>query len=305
MSLLFLYNQLKKRWYALAADNPAVSKIYDFLKAMGVNKFVNIVACGMIDNAEKRNPTEQMKLEKTVFTENNDRILRVRDNLDDEKSRRVFSNLIHYRMSKDRRYLKGIMDDKDQYFPQGIVHLSEREVFVDCGAFKGDTIKEFVKRVNGHYKKIIAFEPDEQNFAALCKINRGGVDVLPIQAGVWSNDGVLRFDSEGTSESRVNETGNSEISVMRIDSVPECRDATFIKMDIEGAEREALKGAESVIRQNRPKLAICLYHQPEDFFEIPEYILSLDLHYRLYVRHHHYNRDETLLYAIPDKSKDP
>ena len=73
---------------------------------------------------------------------------------------------------------------------------------------------------------------------------------------------------------------------------------TFIKMDIEGAELEALRGAESIIRKQRPKLAICVYHKPEDIWTIPMYILSLQNDYRLFLRHYSFGDTETVLYAI-------
>ena len=75
---------------------------------------------------------------------------------------------------------------------------------------------------------------------------------------------------------------------------------TFIKMDVEGAELKALYGAEKIIKANRPKLAICLYHKPEDIIEIPEYIINLGLDYSLYIRHQSFCTGETILYAAPN-----
>ena len=72
----------------------------------------------------------------------------------------------------------------------------------------------------------------------------------------------------------------------------------FVKLDIEGSELGALRGAESAIRRDRPKLAISLYHRPEDFFSIPTWIASLNLGYKLYLDHYTIHQEETVLYAI-------
>ena len=92
-----------------------------------------------------------------------------------------------------------------------------------------------------------------------------------------------------------------KISVCKIDSLDCCRDATYIKMDIEGAEWEALHGAEETIRTNNPKLAICLYHSIQDYIRIVAYIHRLNPEYKLFVRHHSTNRSETVLYAVNGK----
>ena len=96
------------------------------------------------------------------------------------------------------------------------------------------------------------------------------------------------------------EAGESivRIPVVDIDSVPECQNATWIKMDIEGAEMAALKGARNTILRNKPKLTISIYHSDEDMIRIAEYIHELVPEYRLYIRHHSSNKAETVLYAI-------
>ena len=73
---------------------------------------------------------------------------------------------------------------------------------------------------------------------------------------------------------------------------------TLIKMDIEGAELQSLKGAKRIIQHDKPKLAICIYHKPEDMVEIPLYIKELVPEYKLYIRHHSSNVSDTVLYAV-------
>lgn len=87
--------------------------------------------------------------------------------------------------------------------------------------------------------------------------------------------------------------------MINIDAVPECKNATFIKMDIEGMEWDALHGAVETIKRNHPKLAICIYHSDEDMIRIVEYIHEIAPEYKLYVRHHSKREYETVLYAVP------
>lgn len=96
----------------------------------------------------------------------------------------------------------------------------------------------------------------------------------------------------------INKDGEEYIEVDSIDNLLSDIPVTFIKMDIEGAEMEALKGAEKVIRVYKPKLAVCIYHRYEDLYEIPMYIKSLVPEYRLFVRHYSDSPSETVLYAV-------
>ena len=82
------------------------------------------------------------------------------------------------------------------------------------------------------------------------------------------------------------------------EAIAEGDKVTFIKMDVEGAELESLKGAEKTIRRDKPKLAICIYHKPEDMWTIPLYIKELVPEYKLYIRHHSSGVCETVLYAV-------
>ena len=96
----------------------------------------------------------------------------------------------------------------------------------------------------------------------------------------------------------MSETGETEVQARRLDDVLAGRKVTFIKMDIEGSEMAALRGAERIIREQRPRLAISIYHKPEDMWEIPSYILQCHPDYKLYVRHYSISDTETVLYAI-------
>lgn len=187
-----------------------------------------------------------------------------------------------------------------QYFDLPIFdELKNRNgAYVDCGCFDGTTSKMFVK--NGFRPtKIYAFEPDSNNLKG-CNdcLKELGVNYELINKGCWKEDGKLQFmQNEDSSSSGIAENGNVEISVAAIDS---CVDETvkFIKMDIEGAEYEALLGAKDIIKRDRPVLAICIYHKTDDLWKIPKLIKEFNVDYKLYIRHYWLDAAETVLYAI-------
>jgi len=121
--------------------------------------------------------------------------------------------------------------------------------------------------------------------------------VINIPYALWNERTILCFDEEGTSGSKVSGRGRSKVRVDSIDNIHFKDKVSFIKMDIEGAEMNALKGAEKVILRDKPDLAICIYHRFEDLIEIPMYVKQLLPEYKLYVRHHSDRSIETVLYA--------
>ncbi len=242
------------------------------------------------------------------FQENADRVQNIINNLQDEKSKRIYSQMIKYRctfLKKDHPEFSVY----DQYFPKDIVKLSDKEVFIDCGAYTGDTLLKLVRLTKNKYKKIVAFEPDISNLKKL--EDRKFKNCQIIQAAVYDKEGEAEFchDNVEAFSSKLEMIKNNntylekdisktKVIMKVIDNLEECKDATFIKMDIEGAELNALKGAEKIIRKNHPKLAICIYHSNEDMLNIAEWILSLKLDYKLYVRSHFGDYNETVLYAV-------
>ncbi len=188
------------------------------------------------------------------------------------------------------------------YF-EDFLDYSDCEVFIDAGCKDLSTTVQLAGICPG-LKKVYAFEPDPDNYRK-CLVNREKEhDKLPetvlFQQGVWSGRTSLKFDAFASGGSRIAENGSSVIDVVSIDETIKDNDkVTFIKMDIEGSELEALKGAKTVIQRDKPKCAICIYHKPEDMVTIPLYIKELMPEYRLYVRHYSNSEFETVLYALP------
>lgn len=187
-----------------------------------------------------------------------------------------------------------------QYFDLPELYHVDDEAFVDAGAYDGGTSKAFAAWSKGKYSHIYAFESNPGNLD-LCKNGLNGISQCKTTLfpyGVWKERSVLHFSVDNQAMSKVDDRGRLSIQVTSIDEELSQRHVTFIKMDIEGAELEALKGARHIISEQHPKLAICVYHKPEDIIEIPKYILTLNPNYKLYIRHYSPFEDETVLYAI-------
>lgn len=219
--------------------------------------------------------------------------------LEDQKSKDIFVAFVNSKIAGDPTPLYKFADF-NQYFSEP-VQLTDKEVFVDCGAYDGDTVRSLIKNTDGKYNKIFSFEPDEENYKKLkAYIKKEQVkNIETINAGAWSEKTVLQFSSEGNTAAIVESGGDFSVAVDTIDNVVKDEPVTYIKMDIEGAELEALKGAKQTITKNHPKLAICAYHKPDDLTALPEYIKKLNPNYKLYLRHHQYMSWEMVLYALP------
>lgn len=186
----------------------------------------------------------------------------------------------------------------DAYFDKDIIRFEEDEIFVDAGSLNLDTSLE-LKRRCPNLKKVYAFEPDNRSYqGCIDKKMRKKLDFIEVfPYGVWSEKKQIHFDATSDGSSHLAEGGSSVVDVVTIDEMVKEK-VTFIKMDIEGAELEALKGAKQVIREYRPKLAICIYHKAEDMLAIPFYIRELVPNYKLYIRHYSTTWYDTVLYAI-------
>ena len=217
--------------------------------------------------------------------------------LTDVESKQIFDKIIEKRIKNIEDYSDICIDN--QYFVREFFDMGEEEIFVDCGAFDGDTISRFLRLTDGKFKGIHAFEPSPENFSRLYKAYSKHHNIRLYNKGVYNLNSVLHFKQfqENMAGSRINEKGSVSVEVVKIDDVIQ-EQVTFIKMDVEGSELKALEGAKDTIATNKPKLAICLYHKLEDLWQIPLYVNGIDPNYKMYIRHHNYNIWETVLYAV-------
>ena len=189
-----------------------------------------------------------------------------------------------------------------QYFPEDLISLSDREVFVDCGAYNGDTLQDFVLASRGRFDKFIAFEPDPNNFQELqLKINDSRITAHPFAVGDQTE--TLPFTASGAMDARVASEGTSLVQCVRLDELLADEQPTYIKMDIEGAEPKALLGAEKTIKRCRPKLAVCVYHETEHLWTIPVLMKELQPQANFYLRPHMADGWDLVCYSIPAASE--
>lgn len=235
------------------------------------------------------------------YEKNNDRILSIIDKLADEESVRVFNNVLKYRVNRNQKLLENInLPRNTQYFPKKLGEdalLSNDEIFVDAGAFIGDTVCEFIKVTGDKYNKVYAFEPDICNFTKIESLFKNISRINCYNFGVSDREGLLRFTSDKSS-SKIDENGSEVVKVVSLDEILSDEPITYIKMDVEGMEPKALLGAQNIIKKYKPKLAICTYHSDRDMLEIPEIIMSINPDYKLYFRHYSKGIVETVCYAI-------
>ena len=194
-----------------------------------------------------------------------------------------------------------LIDDmsKRQYFDLPYLQREDEEVFVDGGSLDGLTSLQFIHWAEKNYKKIYVFEPDIQNIAKcvenLKSEEQGKIEI--IEKGLWDKDDILRFEALANRCSKISEQGVVSIKVASLDEVVNDK-VSFVKMDIEGAEYKALLGSSNIIKQYKPKLAISIYHKPEDIVELPKLLLELNPDYQFYLRHYSLATSETVLYAV-------
>lgn len=249
-------------------------------------------------------PLETYKWSEEYLKDNWSELLKVYNNLADDLSRKTLSSLIEAKLNFCGKDLLKIAD-KNQYFNELTFCIdSSKEIFVDCGAFNGDTVSKYVEFTNNDYKKIYAFEPNQNNIIALKKRTELVENIEIIEKGTWNEETVLEFSENGSASQIVEDEGSVKVEVTTIDNIVGDDKVTFIKMDVEGSELESLEGAKQTIAKNIPKLAICCYHKRDDIVNLYNYINQFEndeYRYNFYLRHHSNSVYETVLYAIPIK----
>ena len=233
-------------------------------------------------------------------------IMKLRMMLSDDKSRDNLDALMKYRITGDISVLRSCETPKEEAY--SLLNINDRETYLDLGAYNGDTVEEFLKLTGKRFTKIYALEPDRRNYSKLRRRHYAlGSEIFePINAAAWSSDTKLVFNSRAGRNSSLCETPSPqtagrgiETDAKSVDSLLGGKPATLIKYDVEGSEREALKGSEQTIKKYKPRLIVSLYHRTEDLIELPLYIKELNPDYKLYLRHHPYIPAwDTNLYCI-------
>ena len=229
--------------------------------------------------------------------ENADKIQQVYDSLADDYSRKVYANIINFKISGKIEYLSAVTSSKAEIYKK-IIKPNLNEVYVDLGAYNGDTVKEILEFTHGKYVSIYAVEPDRKNFKKLSKFVDGMPHIHTYNSAAWCIDTELPFASKAGRQSAITAESDNMVEAVSVDSILAKKPATIIKMDVEGFEREAIWGSAYTIAHYAPKMMVSLYHRNEDIFELPLLIKKLNPAYKLYIRHQLYIPAwETNLYA--------
>jgi len=256
-----------------------------FQKACSVSYFSEIFDMEVI--------TPSFIVENDVF------LRRFYDDLGDQHSKASFVAYLLSKTRQDMKYLPPVFD-KYQYFPKDLIRLTDRESYVDCGAFTGDTIADFLQASGGVYERIWAVEPDRLNYEKLIQYieNERLFNIEAVNKGVYSHAGYLPFQEEGSMLSMVINASDRYVDVDTIDHITDGKPVTYIKLDVEGVELQALKGAEQTIRTFKPVLGISIYHKEDDLITIPSYVKAIVPEYAFYFRVHKKLAIDTVLYAM-------
>ncbi len=208
----------------------------------------------------------------------------VYDRLADGLSRKTFENTIKYKLSGKIKYLFECETDINEPY-ESFLKLSDNESFLDLGAYNGDTVLDFLSRVNT-YGNIIAVEPDTKSFKKLKSNTEHLKNIICKNICISDFVGEATFGMKHGRNSKAF-TGETKAEFSTVDALLNGDKATYIKMDIEGEELNAIYGARQTIAEFSPKMLISCYHKTEDIITIPKAVFNLNKNYKLYMRHFH------------------
>lgn len=250
---------------------------------------------------------ENYTIDEYIFWKNRKKLLTVYDILEDDLSKKVYSNVILSRVL-NCEIDEEIVNLNSYFYIKEFSKINKNQVFCDLGAYTGDTVEKYIISHSGAFKKIYAFEPDKSNYNCMKQrlerlkkewiIDEGQIEL--VNAGIDSIDTamVIKSNTNGLGASfHKYDIQSDKISVFKMDTFFKDKRVDFIKADIESYEYDMLLGAKQLINKYNPLLAICIYHNASDIYDIPLLIRKINPKYRLKVMQHSYEYLETVLYA--------
>ncbi|MGV8120908.1 MAG: FkbM family methyltransferase [Candidatus Xenobiia bacterium LiM19] len=276
----------------IATNEHIETAIVRQLESNDVKNHISIIADYICYSPEEiDNPRE-------LINKNFEEYCRLYNLLEDKLSRKTLVNKLNYLITYNKKYLEEVVRPvKNQYFEPEIYRISSEDYFVDGGAFDGDTLEQLLVNTDFKIAGYWGFEPDDTNFTKLKEKVRGYNNIQIFRKGLFKEETVVRFDSANKSVSHISDNGTAEVEVVPLDIVLRGEKVSFIKMDIEGAEYEALLGARNLIVTQKPCLAISVYHKFDDIYKLAFLIESFGVKYKYYLRHYSIASAETILYA--------
>lgn len=243
---------------------------------------------------------------KDDFLNNKDRYSEVYDLLEDKKSKVVFEKVINFKITFDYNFMDGFTNDFDkQYFEPDIIPPIKNITFLDGGGYVGDTTPNIIKNYPD-FQKIYLVEPNELHIN-IAKRDFGEVKNIEFINCGLSNKKVTAINDTKLEQNKTSLENNCDhhYQAQIVDTIDNiCKGKIdFIKLDIEGAEQDAIDGAKETIKKYKPILAICVYHKAQDWYKIPQKILAINKDYKIYLRHYMEGIYESVMYFIPKEYK--
>ena len=229
-----------------------------------------------------------------TITRNIVKLKQVYDMLSDDVSKKRLLDIASFRLGINLDYA-GVKDDQDQYF-NDLTLIKPSVNYIDGGAYDGKTLLALLEKVQVNTAYL--FEPDAQNYSSLTK-NLVGINATCIPMALSDTYRILSFNANNGEGSAISTDGSVHIAAGSLDEIIGEQPIDFVKLDVEGAEADALAGSINIIKQNRPVLAISLYHRAEDLWDLPLLVSKLCNNYKFYIRQHYYNSFDCVLYAVP------
>ena len=277
--------------------NAALLRVYQsnkLLKRIGFSSVIDYFELNLMDEDIFKFPTIDNEI-RDIET-NFPKYLWLYELLEDKLSKDVLACVLDMRFNNQLSPLLK-HNVSNQYFDV-VANFKNIDVFVDCGGYHGETSEYFILK-NPNYEKVCFFEPfpDAMSIAKNELIDR---NVEFIQKGVYSSSGIFKLTSGREDGNAISLNGDISIETCTMDEEIK-EQVDFIKLDIEGSELDALRGAENIIKKFQPIITVAIYHKQTHFWEIPQYIQSLIPECKIYMRHNNDGIYETILHVIPKR----
>lgn len=269
-----------------------VGEIVTQLRELGFAKVVNLVE--FVRRFPEDQPFRYWLVDPRFYEAHAERIANLRSHLADETSRALLDAVVDFRLTGD--YLRLPAPSPRQYFPQDMPAWPQPLRFIDCGAYTGDTIEE-MRAAGMAFDAVATFEPNLANYRQIVE-SLADMNAVNFPCGVSDANKLVGFDGALGAGGHLVEAGGEPVTCIRLDDALPGFGPTLIKMDIEGEEPAALAGAETMLRQYRPNLAISIYHRPEHLWSIFEQIQGYELNYEFHLRCHSRSTFDVILYAV-------
>ena len=235
--------------------------------------------------------------DSAFYEANKEKLAEVEKALADDLSRKVFRALVEYKLTGKIAPLLECETEKKNDLIE-LVPFKKGDIYADLGAYDGDTVLEW-DEIHPEHGAIYAMEPNHKTYAKLCANTAETREVYPLPYAAWNKAETLTFNGKSGRSAAVSEEGKVSVEGRRPEDV--IGKASFIKYDVEGAEKEAIEGTENLIREHAPALCISAYHRTEDLFAIPLQVLAIQPKYKVYLRHSPYIPAwDTQFYFIAD-----